>query len=318
MKRMHRKKRKSPVPKLMIIFVLTVMTALVTGIGEKAYNFIKDSSTLINPIKPTVNSYFSDIKLYSPHAILVELNNRRTLMECRSEERIYPASLTKMMTAIVAIENVKNLRQPVTLPRGIFHDLYTENASMAGFLPNEQVSAEDLLYGIMLPSGADASIGLSIYTAGSETKFVEIMNSKAKELGMKHTHFTNVCGLQDANHYSTVKDLSVLLAYALKNSTFRRIFTSTKHYIPATNMHPSGITVYSTMFKSAGTGRFNGGRLLGGKTGYTEEAGLCLASLAEKNGKEYILVTAGAEGDHKTKQYDILDALNVYGKIKKE
>jgi len=217
------------------------------------------------------------------------------------------------MTAIVAIEKIPDLQEPVILPNEVFNDLYLANASMAGFLPGEEVPAIDLLYGTLLPSGADASLGLALKVAGSESEFVKLMNRKARQIGMKDTHFTNACGFYDENHYSTVNDIAVLLEYALQNETFREVFTSARHSTASTNRHPGGITFYSTMFAKTDTYEFDGGRILGAKTGYTAESGQCLASLAVKNGTEYILVTAGAAGDNTTKPYHIMDAFTVYG-----
>lgn len=257
-------------------------------------------------------------KLHSPYAILVRLKDQKVAFETRSEERIYPASLTKIMTAIVAIENISDLQERIILPKNIFHELFAANASVAGFLPSEEIPAIDLLYGTLLPSGADATMGLTLLVSDSESEFVKLMNKKANQLGMKDTHFTNASGLHEDNHYTTVKDIATLLEYALKNETFLEIFTSVRHSTASTNRHSGGITFYSTMFKSMDTNEFDGGRILGGKTGYTAESGLCLASLAEKNGTQYILVTAAAAGDHKTKQYHIMDAFTVYGKYLKQ
>lgn len=256
--------------------------------------------------------YLLDEELYSPYLILVDLKDQKVVTNIRSEERIYPASLTKIMTTIVAIENIADLKETIILEKVIFPDLYKANASMAGFLPGEEVSAIDLLYGTMLPSGADASIGLANGISGSEKEFVNLMNEKAKELGMEDSKFENVTGLHNDNHYTTVKDIATLLDYSLKNETFLKIFTSERHSTASTNLNSNGITFYSTMSKKTDTYEFDGGKILGGKTGYTEEAGLCLATLAEKNGNEYILVTAGAKGNSYTEQYHITDAFTVY------
>jgi len=255
-------------------------------------------------------------KLNSPNAILIRLKDHAILMEKNSEEKIYPASLTKIMTAIVAIENLPDLNEEITLTNSVFRGLYEADASMAGFAPGERVKAIDLLYGAMLPSGAEASIGLADRIAGSEQNFVKMMNQKAAELGMKHTHFANATGLQNENHYTTVKDLAILLTYALQNDTFREIFTSSRHLTDPTNKHPRGITLYSTMFKELNNPKLMDGEILGGKTGYTDEAGLCLASLAKVGKQEYVLITAGANGNHHTEQYNITDALAVYNSIR--
>ncbi len=258
----------------------------------------------------------SPAKLNSPNAILIRLKDHTILMQKNSEERIYPASLTKMMTAIVAIENLPDLKRKITLTNSMVQGLYEADASMAGFQPGEQVRAIDLLYGVMLPSGAECCIALADQIAGSEQNFVKIMNQKAAELGMHNTHFANSTGLQNKNHYTTVKDLAILLNYALQNDTFREIFTSSRHSTPSTNKHPRGVTFYSTLLEGLNNQNIIGGEILGGKTGYTAEAGLCLASLAKVGKQEYILISAGAKGDHHSEQYNITDALAVYNGLR--
>lgn len=257
-------------------------------------------------------------KLNSPNAILIRLKDQTTLMQKNSEEKIYPASLTKIMTTIVAIENLSNLKEEIKLANSTFQGLYEAGASMAGFQPGERVMAIDLLYGVMLPSGAECCIGLAEQIAGSEQNFVKLMNEKVSELGMKSTHFENTTGLQNENHYTTVNDLGILLSYALQNNTFRDIFTSSLHSTAPTNKHTGGMTFYNTMFKGLSNQNLMDGEILGGKTGYTDEAGLCLASLARIGKQEYILISAGAKGDHYSEQYNITDALTVYNSMGKE
>lgn len=174
---------------------------------------------------------------------------------------------------------------------------------------------KDLLYGILLPSGAECCMAFADRIAGSEEAFVDMMNEKATEIGMSNTHFCNATGLHNPDHYSTVKDISILLKYALQYEDFRQAFSSSRYSTRPTNQHPDGFTFRSTMFKYMDSTEVVGGEIIGGKTGYTEEAGLCLASLAEVDGKEYILVTAKANGTHQTEQFHILDAINVYSQI---
>lgn len=253
--------------------------------------------------------------LVSNNAILVRLEDEKVLMQKNAEEKVYPASLTKIMTAVAAIENIDNLNEEILLDSSVFQELYEANASMAGFQPGERVKAIDLLYGALLPSGAESCVGLAVRIAGTEKDFAELMNRKAAELGMTGTHFVNSTGLHDKNHYTTVRDLAVLLCYALQNDTFREIFTSSRHVIQPTNMHPDGITIYSTLFDKLSGQSVIDGEITGGKTGYTDKAGLCLASLAKVGGREYILITAGAKGNHYTEQFNITDALAVYNSI---
>lgn len=250
--------------------------------------------------------------LYSSNAILLRVKDSTVLMEKNSEERIFPASLTKIMTAIVALELISDLSEKIQLTDPMIQALKDSNASIAGFVSGEKVHAKDLLYGVLLPSGAECCIALAAYTKGSEENFVALMNQKATELKMTNTHFVNTTGLHDDNHYSTVEDISKLLIYALQNDTFREIFTTARHFIQPTNKHADGITIYSTLFKKLNDSNLKNGEILGGKTGYTEKAGLCLASLAKIRSQEYILVTAGAQGDSYTEQFNISDAITVF------
>lgn len=251
--------------------------------------------------------------LYSPYAILIAADTGETLAEKSSRAQIYPASLTKIMTALLVIEYSGNLDETVWIPTDIYEQLYAEGASMAGFLPGEETTLRELLYGILLPSGAECCLTAARYIGGTEETFAELMNQKAAELGMENTNFTNCTGLQEETHYSSAADIAILLQYALSNATFREIFTSKYYYVQPTEQHPDGFTFWSTLFSQ--TDSRADGVILGGKTGYTEEAGLCLASLLSVGGREYILVTAGAPGSHETEPYHIEDALNVAGQL---
>ena len=299
------------------IFVSFLLMVVIAVFVYKS--IITNRKTPVPPLKiePEPSVSISPGELNSPHATLIRLKDHTILMQKNSEEKIYPASLTKMMTTIVAIENLPDQKGEIKLTNSTFQGLYEADVSMAGFQLGEQVRVIDLLYGVMLPSGAECCIGLADQIAGSEQNFVKTMNQKAADLGMDNTHFENATGLHNENHYTTVKDLAILLSYALQNDTFREIFTSSRHSTSPTNRHPGGITFYSTMFEELNNQNIIDGEILGGKTGYTDEAGLCLASLAKVGKQEYILITAGAKGDHKSEQYNITDALAVYNSIGK-
>ena len=256
--------------------------------------------------------------LNSPHAILLQADSGEVLAEKDADSTIYPASMTKMMTALLAIEANPDLDTPVTLPEEIFPALQAQNASLAGFQAGETATVRDLLYGAMLPSGAECCEALARQVSGSEEAFVALMNRKAGELGMKHTHFANCTGLTSPEHYSSAADLAVLLQAALNNETFRTVFTTGQYTSSVTAQHPKGLYMASTLLSRLDGGEVTGGQILGGKTGYTDAAGLCLASLAVVNGKEYILVTLGAPGNHATEQTNIMDAVQVYRRLEKK
>ena len=253
--------------------------------------------------------------LISPNAILLEADSGEVLAEKNADAQIYPASMTKMMTVLLAIEAEPDLDRQVTVPEDIFPALKQEGASMAGFKSGEVVTVRDLLYGALLPSGAECCETLARLVSGTETDFVALMNRKAAELGMTSTHFCNPTGLHDPEHVSTVRDISVLLREAVRNEMFRKILTTERYTIQPTNLHPEGFTVTSTLLKELNGDEIRNGKILGGKTGYTSEAGLCLASIAEVKGKTYLLVTAGALGSHETEPYHIEDAVKTYRQL---
>ena len=254
--------------------------------------------------------------LNSTNAILMEMESGAILLDQNGAEKMYPASMTKILTGVVAIEQIRDLDEKVSLNETIFQPIYNANAVTAGYLPDESVRAIDLLYGLLLPSGAECAIGLAEYAAGSESAFVRMMNDKAREIGMKSSNFTNTTGLHDRDHYSTAMDIAILFQYALANDTFYDIITSPGYSAPATNRHADGVTFYSTFFSRISSPTLDGGQILGGKTGYTNEAGQCLASFAVQNGSQYILVTSGAAGNNQTQMLHIDDAFAVYGALR--
>lgn len=264
-------------------------------------------------------------RLHSSYAILLDAQTGQVLAEKNGVERMYPASMTKLMAALVAVENTKNWDVTVEIPQEIFAGLYLEHASLAGFEPGEKVKPEELLYGMLLPSGAECCCTYALWLAGGEENFVAWMNEKAQSLGMESTHFVNTAGLHDEEHYSSVHDMAILLQACLDNDILRRILSAESFQTAATSQHPQGLGMESTLFQTIeqnrdlSSQRVKGERagvtLLGGKTGYTSQAGLCLASFALVNGREYILVTAGAEGNHYTEPLHIQDALEVYARI---
>lgn len=290
---------------LLIELIIIVAISLHLGVGTELK--IKINSIL----KPAVKEL--DITgINSSYAVLMQAKNGRILGSINGEEPMYPASMTKIMTAIVAIENLSDLSQEITLTNEMVADLYAQDAMQAGFQPGESVRAIDLLYGVLLPSGAECCVALADTVAGSTSAFVDLMNVKAEKIGMSGTHFCDTTGLHDPNHYSTAKDIALLMKYALKNDTFREIIESPWHSTPGTNIHPDGITFYSTMLKNLSDTMVIDGKIMGGKTGYTDVAGHCLASFAEIDGIEYILVTAGAPG---TGTPHIDDAVKIYNRL---
>lgn len=249
--------------------------------------------------------------IYSKNLCLMDVETGEVLIGIKENEVGFPASLTKIMTTIVAIENCDNINSSYTIDQETYDKLIDEDASMAGFTPGESVPFQDLLFGTMMPSGADASLGLAYCSTGKPEEHVNAMNQKVKSLGLKNTHFTNVTGLHNPKNYSTAKDIADILRYALGNNTFEMVMTKDTYKTTATPSHIDGIDMEYSVVAYANENGVENYKILGGKTGFTEEAGLCLASLAEINGNRYILVTFGAI--EKFENYQ--DAINIYNLI---
>ena len=245
------------------------------------------------------------LEINSKNAILYNMNDDTILFEKDADTKTYIASLTKIMTGIVAIENIEDINETVTIPYYGLEGLIEANAAVAGFRLNQKVTYEDLLYGLLLPSGADAAKTLAYYIAGSEENFVKLMNEKAAYLGLKNTNFVNTTGLDIDNHYSTVKDVSVILKYALQNDLFKNIYTSLEY-----TTSDNSLTFKSSFLQY--TDRFNLEQkyIYGSKTGYTDKAGYCLSSIANINGVEYLLITTGASP--KSNGGNFIDAYMIY------
>ena len=257
--------------------------------------------------------------IYSTNAIIIDAEDGTILKGLNEDVQAYPASVTKMMTTIVAIENIENLDGQYVMPQSIYDYLFTTDLSTAGFEKNETVKYSDLLYGTMLRSGAECCLALAYSVGGSEEGFVELMNAKAEELGMVNTHFMNCTGEHDLEHYSSVHDMAILLQYGLQNDTFRTLITTSEYTSSSTTQHPDGIVMYNTFHQTLASTDAGGATLLGGKTGFTTEAGQCLASFASIDGHEYILVTFGASVPAGSSVYaghlHVDDAILIYSRL---
>ena len=247
--------------------------------------------------------------LGSEHAILIDTETNSVLaLKGEADEHIFPASMTKLMTLIVAIEHIDDLDDTFTMTEEILEPLW--EASKAGFQAGEVCKIRDLLYGAALASGADATSALAIYTAGSEETFVEWMNQKCTEIGLQNTHFVTTSGLHDEDHYSTITEIAMILEYCLQNDLCRSIISTYSYTTEPTEQHPEGITMYNTMYNYMYGTEVEGISILGGKTGFTDQAGQCLASYAETpDGHRYICVTSFGT----SKWHPVFDCFKLYG-----
>jgi D-alanyl-D-alanine carboxypeptidase (penicillin-binding protein 5/6) len=246
--------------------------------------------------------------------------HERVRMAKGEGEKVYPASMAKMLTAIVIIESLPSdaYSHELRITDGDMYYLYHDGASVAGFVAGESVKVEDLLYGLMLPSGAECASALAKYTAGSIEAFVDAMNAKAVAIGMTDSHFSNPVGLHDEGTYTTVSDMALLLDYAMRDERFAELISTQEHTSAPTNKHEEGLELRSTFYQQGDIALSDGnGEILGGKTGYTSEAGQCLASYMVKGGERFILVTAAARPkDFHEDALHIEDMLSVFGALK--
>lgn len=258
---------------------------------EKAYDYTYES---IN------------VDLSSKNVILYNLTDNYKLLDIKSEEKVQIASLTKIMTSIVAIENIKNLDDKVKITNDVFKGI--SEYSKVGFRVGDEVTYRDLLYGVLLSSGADAVNALVLNISGSEDKFVKLMNDKAKELKLSKTLFDNAIGKDSKNNYSSAYDLARLLNYALSNETFKKIFTTRKY--TADNLNLTMTSTLNVYGKDIDTSFIKGA-----KSGFTDGAGVCLASIATVNDVDYLLIVLG--GNTNNRSNAVKDSVDIYNYLNK-
>ncbi|MBQ7565427.1 MAG: D-alanyl-D-alanine carboxypeptidase [Lachnospiraceae bacterium] len=237
-------------------------------------------------------------EVFGSYAILVDKTEQKVIAGRDYQTRISPASMTKVLTLLVAVEHLTpaQLDEPYTILNEVTSFVYAHDCSEAGFLDDEVVTIRDLLYGTILPSGGDAALSLAYYIAGSHEAFVDLMNEKLAELGLSSTaHFTNCIGLYDEEHYCTPYDMAMIMCTAMDNELCREILSARKYLTSLTPEHPEGILLSNWFLrriedKDAGTVT-----VLGGKTGFVNESGNCAVSLATgDDGKEYVAVVANS------------------------
>lgn len=234
----------------------------------------------LSALAPTAAAALTDPALEATAALLVEPTSGTVLYELNADETRYPASTTKIMTALVTLENA-DLTQQVTVEEGDFTHV-TADSSVAGFEPGEVLTVEQLLYGLMLPSGNDASYILARAVAGDVDTFVQMMNDRAAELGCTGTHFANPCGLHDDNHYTTARDLMRITQAAMANPTFAQIVSTPSFELPVTNLQEARTLENSNLLLDS-TSSVYYAPAQGIKTGNTTEAGRCLVAAASQD-----------------------------------
>lgn len=234
-----------------------------------------------------------DPNIQAAASILADPKTGLVLYEKNADEKRYPASTTKIMTALIVLERA-NLADMVTATEEDFATL-EPGSSNAGLKVGETVSVHDLLYCLMLPSANEAANMLARHVAGSQTAFATLMNDKARQLGCQNTHFMNPNGLHNENHYTTARDLFTITSAALENETFAEIANTAQKTLQATNMHPERKIFTTNYLILRRTDPAFYSYCKGVKTGYTEAAGNCLVATATKKEATLVSVVLGCE-----------------------
>lgn len=240
---------------------------------------------------PIVYAEGSDIAALSAEfALAIDVEQGTVLYEKNADKKMYPASMTKIVTVLVALELIDDLAESVVITETDLETIFETGASAAYFEVGEIVTYEDLIYGAMLPSGADATRALAHNLADSYSDFVDKMNDISKNLGLVNTNFVNSTGIHDDNHYTTADDLAAILQYAIKNDDFMKVF-STYYYTTKNGLRG---WLNTGMFNTTML-NFDKDYIIGCKSGYTHEAQRCLASLIMVDDREIITIVGHSD-----------------------
>lgn len=236
------------------------------------------------------NATETNLNIYAPACILMESSTGKILYSKNANAKMYPASTTKVMTAILTLEKC-NLNDIVTVSHDAVFNV-PSTYSHASLREGEQLTVEQLLYVLLIPSANDAAFALAEHIGGSVENFATMMNEKAVELGCKNTHFVNPNGIHDENHYSTAYDLALMGQYAMKNAILRKIVSTTTYTLPITNKYDKEDRIFATtneLLKSPSSSTYYK-YATGAKTGYTDAAKNCIIATASKDSTDLIVV----------------------------
>ena len=288
------------------------MTALLGQAEEEQAQAAKEQKVYTAQATDATTSV--DDEVQSTNGIFIDLATGNILFDRDAHTRINPASMTKVLTVLVAAEHVTDWSDTFEITPEITNYSYVHDCSAVGFSNNEVVTVEDLFYGTVLCSGGDAALGLATYVAGSQEAFVDMMNEKLKELGLSDTaHFTNCVGLYDENHYCTVYDIAMILEAAIDNPQCREVLSTKKYTTSSTPEHPEGIQI-SNWFLRRIEDKDTGGEVICGKTGFVAQSGSCAVSYGvDESGKEYICATVNAHSGWRC----IYDHVELYRRFSK-
>lgn len=251
-------------------------------------------------------------KIHSSNVGVYNIEDMSLIYGKNIDERISIASITKVMTAIVAVENVEDVYNSVKIDYNQISKWLYEELSISGIYDGQELTYYDLIATMLIPSGADSAIFIASNIFKNYNEFINKMNEKASELGMNSTHFSNPVGYDDENNYSTIEDVAIMMNYALKNNTLKDILTM-KKYTTSDNK----LTVYSTLDSLAIKYGVQIDKIIGGKTGTTQNAGRCLASFSDDEGVPLLVIVVGSPL-YSNMPYNLIDTEYLYDIIQKE
>ena len=243
------------------------------------------SSSAYSPSSFTVNAEY---------CMLSNMDTGEVIYSKNADQRLYPASVTKLMTALVVCENVDDLNKTVVIDGDLLDLLLGTDSSLSYIVKDEVLTIDQLLHYLLITSGNDTALVLAKYVGGTVDRFVEMMNETAAKLGMNSTHFMNPHGLPDDDHYTTVLDIHKLATAAFGVEKIKTICGYSRYVMPPTNLHGER-TLSTTNFLINKTTNYYYKYCTGGKTGYTESAGRCIVSTAEKEGMRYLSIVMKAD-----------------------
>lgn len=260
--------------------------------------------TIITPVKAFEN--VEEIDLTAQYAVAIDAQSGLVLYNKNMDERMYPASMTKVMTVIVAIEMIKDFEATTEITESDIETVWETGASSANFEVGETVTYRDLLLGAILPSGADATRALANNLCGGQEAFVEKMNELAEKLQLKDTNFVNTTGIHDPNHYTTVHDMALIVKYAVSNDQFKEIY-SQRYATSSNGLHQ---WVNKSMY-NANRGHIDTSSIIGCKSGYTDVAKNCLSSLDKVGDHEIITIVGKAINNDVKPRAAVQDTLDI-------
>lgn len=226
---------------------------------------------------------------------LVNADTGAVIYEKNADAKVYPASITKLMTALLTMQKYGNaLDTVVTVSKDDITPLSGTDSSVLGLKTGEQITVRQLLYGLLVKSGNDCAMVLAHNVGGSVPAFVDMMNAEAKKIGADHTHYVNPEGLQDPNHYTTAKDVYLIARQVMANDFLSGVVDTQSYTIPATNMTPATKITNTNLLLSSGS-KYYLSSVKGIKTGTTTDAGACLVSMAQSKGMTYYAVVMGGK-----------------------